>query len=97
MKKFSLSSVASVQALRPSLIELHGYRIALAGVASCEPLMRGCDQQVWLEQLVRLGIRHLVLPLNGPEEDTCLYARRHPAGADAGSSTIYDLGRRDEG
>jgi len=87
-----------MHALRPCMLELRGHRIALPAVTSAEPLIRGCDQREWLERLAVLGIRHLVVPLNGPEEDTCLYARRHPAPpAPERAGVVYDLARRDEG
>lgn len=94
VRHFSLYSIANTHALRPSVVEVHGHRIGLPGVASPEPLLRGCDQRGWLERLVALGIRHLVVPLNGSDEDTCLYARRHPA---TPGGVVYDLERRDEG
>lgn len=97
MKKFSLLSVANPSALRPCVAELQGHRIGLPGVSSTEPLVRGCDQQQWLEHLVALGVRHLVVPLNGPDEDVCLYARRHPASGPSPGGAVYDLTRRDEG
>lgn len=103
VKSFSLHSVSNLQALQPSLIELRGHRIALPAVSSHEPLLRGCNQREWLERLVALGIRHLVVPLNGSEEDACLYARRHPSPAEAQPASgrsrdvIYDLNHRDEG
>jgi hypothetical protein len=84
----------------PSFVERGGQRIPLAGVSSCEPLLRGCDQRAWLAELARMGIRHLVVALNGAAEDSCLFARRHPehaAAADAPEAALYDLDRRDEG
>jgi len=85
--------------VRPSLIELRTHRIALPGIASQEPLQRGCNQRDWLERMTALGIRHLVVPLNGPDEDACLFARRHPSStAEVGMTpTLFDLAHRDEG
>lgn len=100
MKKFSFHSIANQLALRPSLIELRAHRIALPGIASQEPLQRGCNQRDWLERMAALGIRHLVVPLNGTDEDSCLYARRHPSSTSAEvgmTPTVYDLAHRDEG
>ena len=100
LKAFDLNSVLNPLATRPGLIELCGHRIALPGVLSHEPLLRGCNQHAWLERLVGLGIRHLIVPVNGREEDTCLYARRHPnrpPGTSGQASAVYDLERRDEG
>jgi len=87
--------VTNPHALRPCAVELQGHRIGLPGVSSPEPLLRGCDQQQWLEHLVALGIRHLVVPLNGPDEDACLYARRHLVpGLDASGADTQAASRR---
>jgi hypothetical protein len=107
LENFSLNSVVNPLAVRPGLIELRGHRVPLPGVSSYEPLLRGCDQREWLEKLTAMGIRHLVVLLNSREEDTCLFARRHPVW-DPGSAAVpsrqradntafYDLQRRDEG
>lgn len=100
VKKFSLHSVANMMAIRPSRVEIGGHRVALPGIASPEPLLRGCNQRDWLEKLTALGIRHLVLPLNNGVEDACVFARRHPVSSEseAGKSgVLYDLAHRDEG
>lgn len=78
MKEFFFHSAINPLATRLSLIELKGHRVPLPAASSHEPMLRGCNQKEWLEKLVKLGLRHLIVPLNGPEEDTCLYARRHP-------------------
>lgn len=107
-KPFDFNSVINPLARRSGLIELRGHRIALPGVVSPEPLLRGCNQREWLDRLLELGIRHLVVPLNGAEEDTCLFARRHPRWdftpgpedaepACRASQVLYDLAHRDEG
>ena len=89
MKDFYFSSAVNPLAARRSLISLQGHRVPLPGASSYEPMLRGCNQVEWLEQLVRMGLRHLIVPLNGPEEDTCLFARRHPGWAiRSGESTI---------
>jgi hypothetical protein len=81
-----------------ALPELRGKRVAWAGVESAEPLWRGCDQRELLERLAADGIRHLIVPLNGPSEDSCIFARKHvDAGALPGGGALYDLERRDEG
>ncbi len=88
----------SAQALL--LPELRGHRAAWAGVESAEPMLRGCDQRGMLERLAAKGVRHLIVPLNGPSEDSCLFARKHvEAGAHTplGRAALYDLERRDEG
>jgi len=100
VKKFSLHSVANMMAIRPSRVEIGGHRVALPGIASAEPLMRGCNQRDWLEKLTALGIRHLVIPLNDGVEDACVFARRHPASSESESNksgVLYDLAHRDEG
>jgi hypothetical protein len=100
LKKFSLHSVANVMAIRPSRVEIGGHRVALPGIASAEPLMRGCNQRDWLEKLTALGIRHLVIPLNNGVEDACVFARRHPASSESEtnkSGVLYDLAHKDEG
>lgn len=108
MKNIDLNSVINPLAMRAGLISLRGHKIALPGVSSLEPLMRGCNQREWLERLVLAGIRHLVVPLNGRDEDGCLYARRHPQSTTmplaqggeppkSNASVLYDLKSRDEG
>ena len=94
MHTFDLNLVTNPLALRAGLIELHGQHIALPGVSSTEVLLRGCDQRQWLKRLAAMGVRHLVVPLNGPEEDSCLYARRHPTwGAGAQASSLPEGGQ----
>gem|GEM_PF-2015139 len=95
MKPFYLNSIVNTLALRPSVIELRAHRVALPGVLSLEPLVRGCDQREWLERLIMQGIRHLILPLNCSAEDTCVFARSHPT--ESGGAALYDLNHRDEG
>lgn len=87
------------QAQRTDLIELAGARVALPGIVSTEPILRGCDQRAWFGRLVEAGIRHVLIPLNGANEDTCLFARRHPQSEDDPNATrvLYDLEHRDEG
>ncbi|HEY3324875.1 MAG TPA: hypothetical protein VGP72_30765 [Planctomycetota bacterium] len=99
MAKFNLYTAGNTS--QRALIELRDHRIAFPGVACDEPLLRGCNQRDWLEQLASLGIRHLIVPLNGAHEDACLFARRHPAEPASASSSmqpvLYDLEHRDEG
>src|SRR5947207_5441545 len=81
------------------LPELRGRRAAWSGVESSEPLLRGCDQREFLERLAGAGIRHVIVPLNGAAEDTCIFARRHieSGSPSSGGAVLYDLERRDEG
>jgi hypothetical protein len=78
MKEFFFHSAINPLSARSSLIEFKGHRIPLPAASSHEPMLRGCDQREWLDKLVKMGLRHLIVPLNGPEEDTCVFARRHP-------------------
>ena len=78
MKEFWFSSAVNPLAAKRSLVMLKGHRVPLPAGSSYEPMMRGCNQRALFEELVKTGLRHLVVPLNGPHEDTCLFARRHP-------------------
>jgi hypothetical protein len=91
MKDFHFSSAVNPLAARRALINLQGHRVPLPGASSFEPMLRGCNQREWLDELVRMGLRHLIVPLNGPEEDTCLFARRHPGWASTASLPKLDL------
>ena len=87
-------------ALPPLLPEIGGNKAAWAGVETAEPLQRGCDQRGMLDRLASKGVRHLILPLNGPSEDSCLFARKHvdvQTGSKPAGIALYDLDRRDEG
>src|SRR5476649_402951 len=81
------------------LPEVNGTRISWAGLISHEPMLRGCDQRAWFERHAKDALRHIVVPLNGTHEDTCLFARRRqePASAKQPASVVYDLEHRDEG
>lgn len=74
-------------------LELRGKKVSWVGLESPEPLRRGCDHSAWFEKLASDGVRHVLVPLNGETEDSCLFARRHVAGGRA----LYDLEHRDEG
>lgn len=74
-------------------LELRGKKISWVGLESHEPMRRGSDQSAWFDKLATDGIRHVLVPLNGENEDACLFARRHVAGGRA----LYDLEHRDEG
>ncbi len=74
-------------------LELRGKKVSWVGIESPEPLRRGCDHSAWFEKLASDGVRHVLVPLNGETEDSCLFARRHVAGGRA----LYDLEHRDEG
>ena len=78
MKDFWFTSAVNPLAARRSLVMLKGHRVPLPAGLCFEPMMRGSNQRDLLDQLVKTGMRHLVVPLNGPHEDTCLFARRHP-------------------
>jgi hypothetical protein len=81
------------------LPEINGKRISWVGLISPEPMVRGCDQGAWFERQAKESLRHIVIPLNGPHEDTCLFARRRhePATGKQPASVVYDLEHRDEG
>ncbi|MEI6232606.1 MAG: hypothetical protein WCT04_06115 [Planctomycetota bacterium] len=94
-------SASRTPAALPVLLpELAGSKAAWAGVETAELLQRGCDQRGLLDRLAAKGIRHVIVPLNGASEDSCLFARKH---VDLGLSntpapiTLYDLAHRDEG
>ena len=82
--------------VRPRMLELRGHRISWVGIESNEVLQRGCDQSAWLERLAKDGIRHVLVPLNGSSEDSCMFARKHVIQA-GHESPLYDLEHRDEG
>lgn len=92
---------ARLAATLPVLLpEIGGSKAAWAGVETDEPMQRGCDQRGLMDRLAAKGVRHVIVPLNGASEDSCLFARKHVDGSisdKAGSVAVYDLERRDEG
>ena len=81
------------------LPEVNGKRISWAGLISSDPMVRGCDQGAWFQRHAKEALRHIVIPLNGTHEDTCLFARRRQEAAPGKrtSGIVYDLEHRDEG
>ncbi|HYF50196.1 MAG TPA: hypothetical protein VEJ63_12375 [Planctomycetota bacterium] len=77
-KPFNFGTVINPLAIRTGLIDLRGHRVPLPGIVSPEPLLRGCDHRAWFDKLLDHGIRHVMVPLNALDEDTSMFARRHP-------------------
>ncbi len=90
-------AVRTLATLPLLLPEVRGSNAAWAGVQTVEPMQRGCDQRGMMDRLAAKGVRHLVVPLNGPSEDSCLFARKHIIESGGAGGALYDLERRDEG